>query len=68
MTIIEDLRKPRINILGVDMALFDIGGTLFVSYLIAKKMDWNPALTMGLSIPVAYLAHKAFKVNTPLTR
>lgn len=67
-TIIEILREPRIHIFDVNIAMFDLTGTILISYLIAKKLDWNPWITVGSAFPVAYLAHSFFKVETPLNK
>ncbi len=66
-SIISTLRKPRIQVLDVNMSVFDLTGTLFISYLIAKKFDLNIPLTMATSIPLGYLAHNLFSIETPLT-
>jgi hypothetical protein len=61
------LRKPRIEIFDVSISMFDLTGTLFISYLIARYYDLNIPLTMATSIPLGYLAHNLFSVETPLT-
>ena len=63
----DTLRKPRINIFDVNISVFDLSGTLLISYLIARQFDLNVPLVMFASIPVGYLSHNLFQVETPLT-
>jgi hypothetical protein len=65
--LLDTLRKPRINIFDVNISVFDLSGTLLISYLIARQFDLNVPLVMFASIPVGYLAHEIFQVETPLT-
>lgn len=65
---LQEIRKYRIHILGVSIAAFDLGGTLLISYLIAKKTNMNPLLVMGSSIPLSFVVHKLVKVETALTK
>jgi hypothetical protein len=67
-TLIEQLRSQRVNIAGVDMAVFDLAGTFVISYYISRKMGWSPSVTVGISLPAGYLTHKLFKVETPLNK
>ena len=64
---IDSLRSYKIHLIGIDMALFDISATVLGSYLIAKYFRINPLIVITSSIPVSYLAHKSFGVQTPLT-
>ena len=61
------LRKPRVNIFDISISLFDLSGTLLISYLIARQFDLNTPLVMVSSIPLGYLVHEYFQVSTPLT-
>ena len=65
--IITTLRKPRLQVFDVSISIFDLSGTLLISYLIARKFDLNIPLVMFASIPVGYLTHEYFKISTPLT-
>ena len=68
MDIITQLRKPRIHISeDLNISVFDTLGTVVIAYGVAKYMDWNPYLTVGMSFPLAYISHKAFLIETPLT-
>lgn len=66
-TLLEQLRAPRIHIFDINISVFDLSGTLLISYIIAKKMDLNIPLTMFASVPLGYLVHNMFNINTPLT-
>jgi hypothetical protein len=66
-SILEKLREPRLNIFDVNISIFDLSGTLLISYIIARQFDLNVPLVMFASIPVGYLAHEFFKIETPLT-
>jgi hypothetical protein len=61
------LRKPRVNIFDISISLFDLSGTLLISYLIARQFELNIPLVMISSIPLGYLTHEYFKISTPLT-
>ena len=65
--IITTLRKPRIEVFDVSISIFDLSGTLLISYLIARKFDLNIPLVMFASIPIGYLVHDSFQISTPLT-
>lgn len=65
--LLDTLRKPRINIFNVNMSMFDLSATILLSYLIARQFDLNVPLVMFASIPVGYLAHEMFQIQTPLT-
>jgi hypothetical protein len=63
-SIITTLRRPRIEIFDVSMSIFDLSGTLFISYIVARQFDLNIPLTMVTSIPLGYLVHNLFSVET----
>ena len=66
-SLITTLRKPRIEVFDVSISIFDLSGTLLISYLIARKLDLNIPLVLFASIPIGYLTHEYFKIETPLT-
>ena len=66
-SLITTLRKPRVEIFDVNISIFDLSGTLLISYLIARKFDLNIPLVLFASIPIGYLTHEYFKIETPLT-
>ena len=45
MSIIEILRTPRIEIVGMKIAVFDLSMTLIAGYIIGKKLEINPYLS-----------------------
>ena len=65
--IITTLRKPRLQVFDVSISIFDLSGTMLFSYLIARKFDLNIPLVMFTSIPIGYLTHEYFQIETPLT-
>ena len=66
-SLITTLRKPRLQVFDVSISIFDLSGTLLISYLIARKFDLNIPLVMFTSIPIGYLVHDTFQISTPLT-
>ena len=68
ISIIDELRKPRIYLSqDLNISVFDTVGTIVIAYSVAKYMNWNPYLTVGMSFPLAYISHKVFMIETPLT-
>ena len=67
MEIIKTLREPRLQVFDINISIFDLTGTLFISYIVARQFNLNIPLTMATSIPFGYLAHEAFSISTPLT-
>ena len=69
MEFLQHLREPRINIMNVDIAVFDLGASYLGTYIFSKyilDID-NSALISAIAVlPISYLAHEFFKVNTPL--
>ena len=65
MSIIETLRKPKINIGIANIAVFDTVGSLALGYSISRYYD-KPAYYSLLVFPVAYITHKVVGVRTPL--
>ena len=63
---IAELRKTKVDFFGTKVALFDLSLSLIGGYYVGKKTGINPLVSTALSIPVGYVAHKAFSVKTPL--
>ena len=63
---IAELRKTKVDFFGTKVALFDLSLTFIGAYYVGKKIGINPLVSTALSIPVGYVAHKAFSVKTPL--
>ena len=62
MTLIEELRKPKLPLMGKQVAVFDASMTALAGYLVAKRMEWNTPLTIGgmfLLGHITHLGHKA---------
>ena len=66
-SIIQKLRSPRIELFDISISIFDLSGTLLISYLIARYYNLNVPLVMFSSIPIGYLVHDMMEINTPLT-
>ena len=67
LSLITELRQPKLDLFGTQVAVLDLSLTLLGAYLLSKKVGINPYLGMASSIPVGYLTHKIFQVDTPLT-
>ena len=57
MSLIESLRKPRIELSGMKIAVFDLSLTLVGGYVVGKKLGYNPWLTAGAMIPLGIVVH-----------
>ena len=69
MDILQKLREPRVNIMNIDIAIFDLTASYLGIYLTSKYLLGlkRPGLTSALTfLPISYLAHEYFNVNTPL--
>jgi hypothetical protein len=66
-TMLKELRKHKIHIAGLDLAIFDLAGTLGLAYAFARFYKLNPYLVTLSSIPLSILVHNAVGVKTPLT-
>ena len=65
---INKLREPKIHLTeGVDVAIFDVGGTVLGGYVVAKIMNWNVPATILGTFMVGHLAHNSSGVETPLS-
>ena len=65
--IIENLREPKINIGGMELAIFDLIATVGAGYIVAEKMKWNKPATIFGAFVVGHLAHNMTDTITPLT-
>ena len=63
-TLIAELRKPRIDVLGRSVAVFDTAGTAFIAYAVADRMKWNKPLTVGSAFVLGHLVHQMVGVKT----
>ena len=68
MTLIDNLRTPRINILGMKIAVFDLSLTLLGGYVIGKKIGINPYLSSVGMIGMGIITHKIFGIDTEVSK
>ena len=64
--ILEDLRKPKIHIGDMDIAIFDVLATIGGGYFLAEKMKWDKKKTNPGMFVLGYLAHNMTGTETPL--
>jgi len=64
MTIIEDLRKPKIKILDKEVALFDVTLTGIGGYYISKYLNISPIVGIPAMFLFGHGVHKVFKIKT----
>ena len=65
--LISKLREPKLNIGGMDLAIFDVSATIAGGYLLAERMDWSKAKTIPAVFALGYLVHNMTGTITPLT-
>ena len=65
--LISKLREPKLNIGGMELAYFDLLGTIGGGYIVAEKMNWNKPATILGAFVVGHLAHNMTGTITPLT-
>ena len=65
---LDDLRKPKFNIGGMSIAIFDVGGTIALGYLLADYMKWDKKKTIPSMFVLGYFVHNLTGTDTPLTR
>ena len=68
MTLIDDLRTPRINILGMKIAVFDLSLTLLGGYFIGKKVGINPYLSSVGMLGIGIITHEIFGIDTEVSK
>ena len=68
MTLIDDLRTPRINILGMKIAVFDLSLTLLGGYVIGKKIGINPYLSSVGMVGIGIITHEIFGIDTEVSK
>ena len=65
--LISKLREPKLNIGGMELAYFDLLGTIGGGYIVADKMKWSKAKTIPAMFALGYFAHNLTGTETPLT-
>ena len=68
MTLIETLRTPRIEVLDMKIAVFDLSLTLIGGYIVGKKLGYNPFVVAVGMIPVGIVVHEIMGVETEISR
>ena len=63
---LDDLRKPKFNIGGMDIAIFDVSATIAGGYVLADYMKWNKPKTIVGAFVTGYVVHNMMGVSTPL--
>jgi hypothetical protein len=65
--LISKMREPKINMGGMDMAIFDLAGTVGGGYMVAKYMNWDKSTTILSAFVLGHMAHKMTGTQTPLS-
>ncbi len=68
MTLIETLRTPRVEVLDMKIAVFDLSLTMIGGYFIGKKLGCNPWVVAVGMIPLGIFVHKIMGVETEISR
>ena len=68
MSLIETLRTPRIEIVGMKIAVFDLSMTLIAGYIIGKKLGINPYLSSVGMLGVGIIAHEILGIETEVSK
>ena len=68
MSIIEILRTPRIEIIGMKIAVFDLSMTLIAGYIIGKKVGINPYLSSVGMLGIGIVTHEILGIETEVSK
>ena len=68
MTLIKTLRTPRIEVLDMKIAVFDLSLTLVGGYFIGKKLGYNPYIVAVGIIPLGMVVHGVMGIETEISR
>ena len=63
---LQQLRQPKIKIIGANVAIFDLSLTMAGGYYISYKMGYNPLIGAFMMLPLGFLVHEIVGVKTPL--
>ena len=63
---LQELRKPKVKIIGANVALFDLSLTMAAGYYVADKFGYNKYLGALMMIPLGFVVHELVGVKTPL--
>ena len=67
MTVISDLRKPRVSIFGANVAVFDLTATAIGGYYISRMLGISPLIGVPGAFLAGHLTHRALGVQTALS-
>ena len=67
MTVINELRKPRVTIFGADVAVFDLTATAIGGYYISRLLGISPLIGVPGAFLAGHLTHRALGVKTALS-
>ena len=67
MALINDLRKPRVSILGADVAVFDLTATALGGYYVSRMLGIPPLIGVPGAFLAGHLTHRALGVKTALS-
>ena len=68
MSLIETLRTPRIEVLDMKIAVFDLSMTLIAGYIIGKKLEINPYLSSVGMLGVGIVTHQILGIETEVSK
>ena len=68
MTLIDTLRTPRVEILDMNIAAFDLSLTMIGGYIVGKKLGYNPWVVAVGMIPLGIVVHEMMGVETEISR
>ena len=67
MTVISDLRKPRVSIFGANVAVFDLAATALGGYYVSRVLGIPPLIGVPGAFLAGHLTHRALGVKTALS-
>ena len=68
LSLIETLRTPRIEVLDMKIAVFDLSLTLIGGYFIGKKLGFNPWVVAVGMVPLGIVVHEIMGVETEISK
>ena len=68
MSLIETLRKPRVEIFDMKIALFDLSVTLVGGFIVGKKLGFSPWLFSVGMIPLGIVVHNVMGIDTGISK
>jgi hypothetical protein len=68
MSLIQTLRKPRISVFDMKIAVFDLSLTLIGGYVIGKQLGYNPWVCSVSMIPLGIVVHDMMGIETEISK